>query len=90
MKLYQYTWTEMSGGFDLLVNIEAKTQEIADEIFIKEEGKKRFRDVNTIFNYVHRGCVQDTYTKEYIKKRGGIKEFQRGLPIHYKQKSLKK
>lgn len=78
--------TEMSGGFDLLVNIEAETQEKADAIFIKKEGKKRFRDVNTIFKYVHRGCVQDTYTEEYIKKHGGIEEFQRGLPIHYKQK----
>lgn len=86
MKLYQYSWVEMSGGFDQLVNIEASTQEKADEIFM-ERIASQYLKPKKFFKLVEKECVQDKYTKSYIKSSGGIVAFQRELPIHFYENS---
>jgi len=40
MKIYQFNWVEMHGGFDQQVNIEASSKKKAEKIFEKEVGFK--------------------------------------------------
>lgn len=76
LKHYQFTWTEMSGGFDLAANIKASSEEKARELF------KELLNIKEIGKYTSCMCIEDTYTQKHIESRGGIEPFLRGLPIH--------
>lgn len=76
LKHYQFSWTEMSGGFDLVANIKASSEQVARELF------KKLLNIKEIGKYTSCMCIEETYTKEHIEKRGSIEAFLRGLPIH--------
>ncbi|MEO6303961.1 MAG: hypothetical protein ABIP51_12395 [Bacteroidia bacterium] len=80
LKLYQFNWVEMSGGFDQLVNIKASSENNAKELF------KEFMKIDSISKYTHCSCIEEKYTKKFINQSGGIEKFLRGLPIHKTEK----
>jgi hypothetical protein len=82
LKLYQYTWVEMSGGFDCGANIMASNQEKADEIFMKNIAVKHFAKPELARQNISCTCIHDTYKEEYIAEKG-LEYFKRGLPIHF-------
>lgn len=79
MKIFQYSWTEMSGGFDCEVNIKASTKKKANEIFLEKVGEKQWRNPKDIFlkGFVHVSDLNKIYTSKHIEKMN--------LEIHFEE-----